>query len=229
VVTDRSSAETESLSVVKPDNLLGSYFYFRNKALKNYFDKIGYIPSNFMLDSGAYSAWSTGKNISLLDYMGYIERNKEYISYYIALDILGDPDITYDYYRIMRKKGFTPIPVFHYGADESYLQLYSKENEYIALGATVPVKDKRRVARWIIKLQYKYPQLEFHLLGSSSQAITMWTDIKSCDSSTWIRHAINGMPRHIKGNSREKKIERAIYNLEYITYRRQVKQLRLCI
>lgn len=229
VATDKSKAEASALSVAKPNNILGSYFYFRNKSLKDYFGKIGYVPKNFMLDSGAFSAWTSGKNISLVDYINYINENKEYIQNYISLDVIGDADMTYDYYKIMKKKGLNPMPVFHYGADMKYLEMYAEETDYIALGATVPVKDKKIFARWINGLQYKFPHIKFHLLGSSSQEITMMTEIESCDSSSWIMEAINGRPKHIRGTSAEKKIERAIYNLRYLSERSKIEQLRMAL
>lgn len=229
VATDNKSSENIVISEVKPDNLLCSYFYFRTKKLKDFCDRLGYKPQ-IMLDSGAYSAWTTGKNISLIDYMKYIEENKEYIEKYIALDVIADADMTFDYYKIMRKKGFKPIPVYHYGADEKYLRKYILDgNEYIALGETVPIKNKGIVARWINLLTYKYPNVKFHLLGSSSTQITQMCDIYSCDSSTWILQAINGIPRHIMGKSRGAKIQRAKYNMENTMKVSQYKQIKMII
>lgn len=221
VGTNRSSVETQAIRETKPQKLLCSYFYFRTKGFKEYIERIQYKPS-IMLDSGAWSAFTTGKNVALVDYMKFINDNKDFITSYISLDVIGDADMTYDYYKIMKKKGFKPIPVFHYAANEKYLRLYAADTNYIALGATVPIKDKGLVAKWINNLQFKYPNIEFHLLGSSSQKITMWTDIKSCDSSTWIMAAVNGMPKHIKG-----KIEKAKFNISMIQELSQQKQLKL--
>ena len=221
VGTNRSSAETQAIRESKPRKLLCSYFYFRTKGFKEYIERIQYKPL-IMLDSGAWSAFTTGKNISLVDYISFIEVNKIYIDNYIALDVIGDSEMTYDYYRIMRKKGLNPIPVFHYGSDEKYLKLYSNDTNYIALGATVPIKDKGIVAKWINNLQFRFPNIEFHLLGSSSQKITMWTDIKSCDSSTWIMSAVMGNPKHIRG-----KVQKAKFNIETIQELSQQKQLKL--
>jgi len=226
VVTDKSNAEIYALSAVKPDNQLGSYYYFRTKNLKNYFQKLGYTPKNFMLDSGAFSAWNKGKNISIIDYMNYIKANEQCISYYIALDVIGDSDLTFDYFRIMKKKGFKPIPVFHYGANLDWLKSYVDDGcDYIALGATVPIKNKTVVAKWVISLQVLYPNVKYHLLGCSSTKVTHLTDLYSADSSTWITQAKNGNPKHIEGKTTEKKIERAIYNLKHANPKSQYKQL----
>lgn len=216
VVTGRSSAEIEVIREVKPDKILLSYFYFRNKSLANFVEEIGYKPE-IMMDSGAYSAWTQGRNISPVDYMKYIESNKDYIAKYVALDVVGDPELTRAYYEIMRMKGFTPIPVFHYNSDLKYLNYYIECGEtYIALGQTVPVTNKNEVVSWVNYLWMCFPQLSFHLLGSSSKVVLDCCQIKSCDSSSWMRMAMNGKPKHIPGKSREAKIKRALWLMRHI-------------
>lgn len=215
VAVDSSSAETEALRKVRPPRLLLSYFYFRNKPLKQFIEKIGYTPE-IMLDSGAYSAWTRGRGIALTDYMKYIDENKEHISHYINLDVFGDNELSFDYYQIMKKKGYTPIPVVHYGKEDRYwFERYFDEGEsFIALGGTVPIKDKWEVSSWARMFCWEFPEVKFHLLGSSSRKVIDYCDLYSCDSSTWFMMAINGHPKHIRGRSREAKIKRAKYNLK---------------
>jgi hypothetical protein len=212
-VCTNDSAEKEVIKELKPNKLLLSYFYFKNKKLEDFVNELGYQPE-ILLDSGAYSAWSKGKNISPIDYMNYIVTNRKYIDKYITLDVIGEPELTVKYYEIMKLKNFDPIPVFHYGDHEDYLKLYLKEGcKYIALGNTVPIKDKNKVASWVNTLTEKYPNVYFHLLGSSSKKVTQNTELFSVDSSTWIMMAMNGFPKEIKGKSREAKIERAKFQM----------------
>lgn len=213
VAVNSSTAELEALKEVKPPRLLLSYFYFKNKPIKDYVQKLGYQPEIF-LDSGAWSTYSKGKGIALTDYLQYIKENNDYIQNYFSLDVIGDSQLSYRYWQIMREKGFHPIPVYHYNAPEMYLNLYTNQTDYIGLGETVPEKDKNKVADWIRMIVWQYPQIKFHLLGSSSEKIIDTCDIESTDSSTWFMQAIMGKPKHIKGNTRESKIERAIYNLQ---------------
>ncbi|MGF6951891.1 hypothetical protein QF028_004396 [Neobacillus sp. B4I6] len=213
VAVDSSTAELEALHQVKPPRLLLSYYYFRNKPLKDYVERLGYTPE-IMLDSGAYSAFTKGKGIALTDYMNYIEENKEYIHHYFSLDVIGDSQMSYRYWQIMKEKGLNPIPVFHYKSHEMFLELYRNQTDYIGLGETVPEKDKNKVSEWVRLLSWQYPEIKFHLLGSSSRKILDHCDIYSVDSSTWFMMAINGYPKHIKGKSRASKIERAVFNLK---------------
>jgi hypothetical protein len=214
VAVDSSTAELEALKEVKPPRLLLSYFYFKNKTLKDYVEKLGYKPE-IMLDSGAYSAWTKGKGIALTDYMRYLNKNKEYIHHYVNLDVFGDNEMSYDYYKILKRKGYHPIPVVQYGQDDEYwLQKYYDNGEkFIALGGTVPIKNKWEVSNWVRLLSWQYPDINFHLLGSSSRKIIDHCDMYSCDSSTWFMQAVMGTPKHIKGKTREAKIKRAIFNL----------------
>lgn len=202
------------MTEAKPPKILVSYHYFKNRNLSEFIEQIGYKPE-IMLDSGAYSSYTKGKNIALLDYMAYIERNKDYITSYISLDAIGDSDITFAYYEIMKMKGFNPIPVYHYGSNQDYLERYVELGErIIALGATVFIKDKNEVATWIKFIKMQYQDIDFHLLGSSSKKIIDHCDIHSCDSSTWIMMAINGKPKHIPGTNRDSKRKRALWNMK---------------
>ena len=221
VFTGYSNAEYEVIKEVKPPRILISFYYFKNKSLKELIERIGYRPV-IMLDSGAYSAFTKGKNISPIDYMDYILLNKEFIDYYISLDVIGDSEISIKYYEILKLKNFSPIPVYHYGEHENILRFYiADKNDYIALGNTVPIKNKDIIVEWINELAKKYPKIKFHLLGSSSKKILNCEGLFSCDSSSWILQAKNGKPLHIVGNSTEAKISRAIYNMR--------EELSLCI
>ncbi|MEH7251917.1 hypothetical protein V7111_07305 [Neobacillus niacini] len=213
VAVDSSTAEVEALRQVKPPRLLLSYFYFRNKPLGEYIEKIGYTPE-IILDSGAWSAYNKGKGIALTEYLKYIEENKEYIHKYFSLDVIFDSQMSYRYWQIMKEKGYNPIPVFHYGEEAAHLKRYVEQTDYIGLGGTVTIKDKNEVGDWVRMITWQYPDKKFHLLGSSSDKIISTCDLESTDSSTWFMQAIMGKPKHIKGTSREAKIERAIFNLK---------------
>lgn len=205
--------EIEVIKRLKPPRLLASYFYFRTKGINSLVEKIGYQPE-ILLDSGAFSAWNIGKNISPIDYMRFIDENSAYIGKYIALDVVGDADLTRFYYEIMRFKGYVPMPVFHYGDDFKYLDYYVEKGEKtIALGGSAKMRSKPTVAAWCSDVIGRYPNIDFHLLGSSSRQITDRCNLASCDSSTWIVKAFNGKPKHIPGKTRAAKIERASFNM----------------
>lgn len=215
-VTAGLREEIEAIKKVKPPALLCSYWYFRNTTIREFFNQLGYTPE-ILLDSGAYSAFTKGKSVSLIDYMAYIKSNKNEITQYISLDVIGDPYITKAYYLIMLGKGFSPIPVYHYGDDIETLRFYAEQgSKSVALGNTVPIRDKGKVALWCASLKKQFPSVRFHLLGSSSMKVIQSGVVDSCDSSAWYMQAVNGKPRTIAGRSKEAKIERAMYNMTEI-------------
>lgn len=212
-VTTGLIEEMEVIRKVRPPRLLCSYWYFKNRSLHELCNAIGYQPE-IMLDSGAYSALTKGRNVNLFDYMKYIEENAYLISRYVALDVIGDSFTTKSYYEIMRHKGFDPVPVFHCGDDISALQYYVANGaSVVALGNTVKIRNKDYVANWCSEIHEHFPDIELHLLGSSSQKILDCGAVASCDSSSWYIRAVNGHPKSIPGKTRPSKLARAEENI----------------
>lgn len=212
-VTSGLREEMEVIRNVRPPHLLCSYWYFKNRSLREFCNAIGYRPE-IMLDSGAYSAFTKGRTVNLFDYMRYIDENADHISRYVSLDVIGDPFTTKAYYEIMRNKGFDPIPVYHYGEDPFLLQYYvSNGAKAVALGNTVRIPDKEDVARWCKEIHELHPDISLHLLGSSSNKIMDCGSVASCDSSAWYVRAVNGHPESIPGKTRPSKLARAEANM----------------
>lgn len=213
VGTDKSNVETDVIRELQPKRLLVSYHYFKNKKLADYIEKIGYKPE-IILDSGAYSAYTSGQPVELDKYISYIQENAEHIDAYISLDILGDSPASLRIWKEMKSRGLDPIPVFHYMNDEAVLVEYLKAGcKRIALGGTVPIKNKAQVAEWVRMLSWMYPA-NYHLLGSASRKILDHCDIGSADASTWIMAAVMGKPKRIEGKTAEAKKRRAAYNMK---------------
>lgn len=212
-VTTGLHEEIQVIRKIRPQRLLCSYWYFKNRPLREFCNSLGYMPE-IMLDSGAFSAFTKGKSVNVLDYMEYIRKNADVISSYIALDVIGDSFITKAFYDLMRAKGFSPIPVFHYGDDYSTMDHYVASGATsVALGNTVTIRDKDIVLRWCEEVHRQYPEIKLHLLGSSSRKITDVGVVASCDSSAWYMMAVNGKPATIPGKGRMSKIERAEENM----------------
>lgn len=205
--------EIEVIRKVRPPRLLCSYWYFKNKTMAEFCEALGYRPE-ILLDSGAWSAFTKGKHVNLLDYIEYIRENREYITNYITLDVIGDPLSTLLIWELMRDMGLAPVPVIHYGEDLDVMERqYSAGVPLVALGGTVPIHDKNVVARWCTEVKRQYPETKFHLLGSSSRKIIDCGAVSSCDSSAWYAMAVNGKPKSIPGKTKPSKIARAEANM----------------
>lgn len=205
--------EIEVIRKVRPPRLLCSYWYFKNKPMAEFCEELGYQPE-ILLDSGAWSAFTKGKHVNLLDYIEYIRENRDYITRYITLDVIGNPYMTMAIWDFMNTVGLFPVPVIHYGDDLELLKYYLAEGaNLVALGGTVPIHDKSVVAEWCTEVKRKYPGAELHLLGSSSQKIIACGAVSSCDSSAWYTMAVNGKPKSIPGKTKTSKIARAEANM----------------
>lgn len=209
----RNKMEMEAVKELRPPNLMLSYHYFKNVDLGDFIKFIGYKP-NIYLDSGAFSAYTSGKPIDFKKYVAYIKHNEKYVKRYFCLDALGDNQKSYERWEEMRGMGLKPIPVFHYMGDETILQKYIDAGEpLIALGGTVPIKSKKDVAEWVRMISWQYPA-NYHLLGSQHKTILDHCDIQSADASTWAMAAIFGRPEHIGGRDTAARILRAKYNMK---------------
>lgn len=208
-VTAGRMDETKVIKELRPKNILLSYFYFNKRAkIERLLERIGYRP-NILFDSGAYSAMTQGKDISLTAYIRFVKDNNDLLDEIIQLDVFEKEFITKSYYDIMKSEGLDPIPVFHYGFNENLMQYFIDQGaKRIALGGTVGISSKTKVAEWAKLFCWLYPAIDFHLLGSSSLKILDHCDIDSVDASTWLMMAINGQPSHLKS-----KLERMKYHM----------------
>lgn len=205
--------EIEVIRKVRPPRLLCSYWYFKNKPMAEFCEDLGYRPE-ILLDSGAYSAFTKGKNVNVLDYIQYIKDNQDHITRYISLDVIGNQKATLLLWWLMQDMDLQPVPVVHYGDAMCTLDYYlEKGARLVALGGTVPLHDKRVVAAWCVGVKQRCPDADLHLLGSSSQKIIDCGAVSSCDSSAWYAMAVNGKPQSIPGKTKQSKIARAEANM----------------
>ena len=154
-----------------------------------------------LLDSGAWSAYTQKKTISIDAYMEYIRENIKYIDYYVNLDVIGDPLKSFENYKIMRDNGFTPIPVFHaetVSNTRTFLYKYLNYTNYVAIGAIAKMHTKRRIEN--LDLYFKslvddkgFPIAKFHGFGLTSLRILKYYPWFSVDSSSWVQYGRYGI------------------------------------
>jgi hypothetical protein len=145
------------------------------------------------LDSGAFSAWSQGKEINIDEYIQFIKENEDAIDVYANLDSIGDPIKTWDNQMYMESKGLHPLPVYHYGEDIKWLlRMLKKGYDYIALGGMVPISNDQLI-HWLDDLFSKYltdengmPIIKVHGFGLTSLPLMLRYPWYSVDSTSWV-------------------------------------------
>ncbi len=200
--------EREKWVVDHLPHLLESYHYIHKP---NFVNAIRDIGDKIFLDSGAFSSFTLGVKIDLPGYVRYIQENDDIIArddgvvLASVLDGIGDPQETLDNQKEMERLGFSPLPCFHAGEDESFLEYYVKNYEYITLGGMVR-SSPQQLMIWLDRMWEKYltdgsgrPRLKVHGFGITSVPLMKRYPWWSCDSSTWIQNAAFGSvvtPQH---------------------------------
>jgi hypothetical protein len=153
---------------------------------------------DIIMDSGAFSAWKSGKPVDINKYCAYLHANKHWIETYIALDeiIPDDPEraakISFDNYLEMRKQGLSPMPVFHGFEDIKWLyKLVDAGADYIGLAGLSLNSHTDRTA-WYSHIFNEFtdgegrPLVKFHALGDSRYDVLSRFPWYSADSTRWL-------------------------------------------
>ncbi|MBU0777728.1 hypothetical protein KKF82_05680 [Patescibacteria group bacterium] len=161
-----------------------------------------------MLDSGAFSAWNTGKNIDLYEYIRFIKDKKACLSHYISLDIIpGKPKRRPSKeekekaviegvanWKRMRKEGLEPIPVFHQGEEFDLLHEYIDGTDYVGISPQEDLSENSKF-HWlcsVFEFLSKYPHVKTHGFGVTNVTLLRVFNWTSADSITWLKAAAFG-------------------------------------
>lgn len=160
--------------------------------------------ARIFLDSGAFSAWTLGVELRIEDYCEYITRNRDILRVEdgavmaSVLDGIGDPLKTYQNQLAMEAMGCKPLPCFHFGEDNRYLEWYVKNYDYITLGGMVG-KTTQQLMVWLDRIWSEYltdssgnARIKVHGFGVTSIPLMEAYPWYSCDSSSWIQSAAFG-------------------------------------
>lgn len=182
-------------------HILESYHYVGKQ---RYVDDMRRDNAQVFLDSGAFSAYTLGVNISVEEYCAYILRNKDIIRVEdgvmmaSVLDGIGDPLQTWRNQLEMEMRGAKPLPCFHAGEDEKYLEWYVANYEYITLGGMVGSSTKQ-LTIWLDRMWERYltdgagrAKIKVHGFGITAIPLMERYPWHSCDSSSWIQSAAFG-------------------------------------
>lgn len=177
-----------------------------------------------IIDSGAFTAWSSGNPINLDEYIDYC-KNETRPDHYVALDVIpgvgGKKNQTItnsdilscckqsveNYaYMIERLPQDKLIPVYHQGDPIEYLyRYYEMGARYIGVSPnnnmTTLVK-KAWLTEVALKHMPKFPDLKTHGFGVNSFRLIDCFPWFSVDSTAWARQAMTGYlmtPRLVRG------------------------------
>lgn len=144
-----------------------------------------------IVDSGAFSAYTSGQTIDVDTYAAWLAGWKDVATAAFSLDVIGDPVASLRNYRRLAAAGTgVPIvPVFHAGSAARHLDALLDEGaRYIGFGGLVEHYQKKaavmRWAAWNLK-RCADAGAAVHGLGFTASA-TRDLPFYSVDSSTWV-------------------------------------------
>lgn len=182
-------------------NILESYHYVHRASAVA---KMRADGAKVFLDSGAFSAFTKGVKVDVEAYCEYIKSNSDILEEIdgrpcaSVLDGIGDPKLTWENQARMETLGVCPLPCFHYGEDERYLDWYIENYPYITLGGMVPISTPQLI-HWLDRIwknhlcdRHGVPKLKVHGFGLTTISLMERYPWYSVDSSSWVQMAGNG-------------------------------------
>lgn len=160
---------------------------------------------NFLLDSGAFTAWKTGKEITIDTYCNFVNALPFTPFGYFTLDKIGDPEGTEENYRMIRERGLNPIPVFTRGSDWSLLEEMFRQVPLVGIGGLVGTNSNKLFVRDVLR---RAGGRALHLLGfTNKDFIAQWKPF-SVDFSTANTSIAHGQFMIYEGNGKLRAISR---------------------
>lgn len=186
-------------------NRLLSYAFKNDWAKQEFEFWIQNNPSeaSVFLDSGAFSAFTLGRQIDLGEYCEYVKENAAALAAYAVLDVIGDSKATRKALLEMRARGLNPVPIFHAGEPLAMLTELLNESDYIAFGGLVARGYSRDQMRQMLDTYFaeaeRFWPVKIHGLGVSAQWAIERYPFFSVDSSSAILGAGMGRVSRLHG------------------------------
>lgn len=173
-------------------------------------------PNKLFVDSGAFSVWTKGKEINVLEYIDWLNARADSISLFGQVDKIpgkyGVPatseqvsaaaEQTLENYRFMRERVVNKdglLYTFHFGEPIKFLECALKEfpdMKYMAFGGLVGRSFSERDAfletAFRVVRQSPNPAVKVHTFGMTDFDLLRKYPIASADSTGWIMVSANG-------------------------------------
>lgn len=171
-----------ALSEGEPVACLVSYFY--RSSWETVRACIKY--RHWVLDSGAFTADSSGQPIDLQEYIDFCAQHLEsdpLLRAVFALDVIGDPEATMRNVEEMHAQGVPAIPTVHITSPtEAMVEM--KRYRKVALGGMVQRHSSWRHAFCEQAFSVLWPKW-IHGFGLAAEDVLMRFPFASCDATSW--------------------------------------------
>jgi len=167
--------------------------------------------SKLFVDSGAYTAYTKGINLSVNEYIDYLNSITNEVTIFAQLDTIPGrfnqprtlqeireaPKLSWENYLYMREHLKEPnklIPIFHQGEDfkwlENMLEWKDNEGKHIEYIGVSPATDVPGLEPWLIKCfsiiaNSSNPNVKTHAFGMTQLSVLEQFPYTSADSTSW--------------------------------------------
>lgn len=181
---DKLTSMVESFNVPgrKPALLVS---YLISEKFLVHADKLSY--SDWMLDSGAYSAHTLGIVIKLDEYTAYCKdllARRTDLAEVAALDVIGDWKASLKNTDYMLSKGVPATPCYHQGEPWDVLVGMAKDYPRIAIGGMVGAAPLAKMA-WVKECFQRVWPTRIHGFGIVNRDICLAVPFASVDATNW--------------------------------------------
>lgn len=189
----------------KPLNILVAFPFVDVWHAENEGKGNDWVTNATMLDSGAFSAWSVGKEIDFEALC--LEAEKPCWDEVVALDVIGDAEASLkNSLRMKEAKDLTVMPVFHFGDPWEILQEYKAKFDRIGIASGHGAPLKERLA-WTDQCFSRAYPAKFHSFGWIKREVLLRFPFASADSSSWAAGTRFGVSKMMPGLRVPKKSE----------------------
>lgn len=205
-------------------NLLVAYPYFLDPILQ-ILKETPRDRYRLIIDSGAFTAWNIGKQISLPEYCKFLDRVGPQVNpdHYVQLDVFGDPEQTWKNFLEMERCGYAAMPVFTRGECPEMLEEMYARTDYIMFGGIVTGAENTGYCKWFDRIN---KGRKAHWLGFAK---TEWLKVfkpYSVDASSWNGSMRFGGVNLYGGNGNISRFERQDINAK--NWQKIVSMARTC-
>lgn len=148
----------------------------------------GYGIRDWVLDSGAFSAFNSGENIRLCDYIGVCRRLRRedlLLSEVFALDVIGDWRASLRNAEAMWKAGVEAIPTFHIGEPWDVLRGLARDYPKVAIGGVAKARPETKM-RFAEQCFARVWPKRLHGFGFGHRAHIVALPWHSVDATSWV-------------------------------------------
>ena len=157
---------------------------------------------NIIIDSGAFSAWNSGREVDIDSYIEYAERLDPDWTY-INLDVIPKTgstkkeidcciDKSKENFLYIKKKLKNVLPVYHYGEGVGVLKWYMEHTDYIGISPANDTNEKIKREFLNRVFDITRDKVKCHGLGYSSVEGMLTYPFYSVDSISYKMFWVNG-------------------------------------